>query len=311
MDTRRVQLRDQRQPLQPAAQDEARRGLIVAVDDVEAPQPPQREEQRVEALAPGACVAAGDPRKRLAVLGSRGLEQGHLVAEARKRPGQPVDRGAGPPDRGAVVESGEQDAHTRECSRSPDLTPGPQVVVRWAHSREDSAMNRCRAVALAAALMLLPVAGCAGLPCCGGGQADVAAAPPLEPQVAWSPPSSMPPVATAPARRIVLRGVNFAFDSDGIRAADEAILDAALEALREQPAMRMQVAGHADSIGEEAYNQRLSERRAQHVRGYLIQGGIPAERLDAVGMGESSPVADNGTRDGRAQNRRVELNIEE
>jgi OOP family OmpA-OmpF porin len=67
------------------------------------------------------------------------------------------------------------------------------------------------------------------------------------------------------------------------------------------------VVGHTDSTGSEAYNQRLSERRAQSVASYLEGKGIAVGRLTATGAGESQPIADNGTREGRAQNRRVVL----
>lgn len=113
-----------------------------------------------------------------------------------------------------------------------------------------------------------------------------------------------PPV---PKRRIVLRGVNFDFDSDAIRDDAIVILMTAAEVLNENSDVRVEVAGHTDSTGPEQYNQGLSERRARAVVNYLVGQGIPASRLRPVGYGESRPVADNGTRDGRAQNRRVEL----
>jgi OOP family OmpA-OmpF porin len=67
--------------------------------------------------------------------------------------------------------------------------------------------------------------------------------------------------------------------------------------------------GHTDSIGTEAYNQKLSERRANTVKQYLISKGVPADRIYAEGKGELQPVASNKTREGRAQNRRVEIEI--
>ncbi len=125
---------------------------------------------------------------------------------------------------------------------------------------------------------------------------------------AQAAPPPPPPVVK---KRIVLRGVNFAFDSSNIRLEDRDILDAAVEVLKENTDVRIQVAGHTDATGPEAYNQGLSERRAKGVRDYLLKGGVSVERLDAIGNGETNPVADNGSRDGRAQNRRVELNIRE
>jgi OOP family OmpA-OmpF porin len=67
------------------------------------------------------------------------------------------------------------------------------------------------------------------------------------------------------------------------------------------------VTGHTDSVGSDAFNQRLSERRAQAVVAYLESKGVGAGRLRASGAGESQPIADNGTEEGRAKNRRVEL----
>lgn len=73
------------------------------------------------------------------------------------------------------------------------------------------------------------------------------------------------------------------------------------------PGLTMQAEGHADSIGTDNYNQGLSERRAESVRVFLVQEGIGAATVSAVGYGESRPVATNGTAVGRQQNRRVEL----
>jgi outer membrane protein OmpA-like peptidoglycan-associated protein len=69
----------------------------------------------------------------------------------------------------------------------------------------------------------------------------------------------------------------------------------------------VEVGGHTDSVGSEAYNQGLSERRADAVRDYLMSKGVKASRLTARGYGESRPVASNDTEEGRAENRRVEL----
>jgi OOP family OmpA-OmpF porin len=69
----------------------------------------------------------------------------------------------------------------------------------------------------------------------------------------------------------------------------------------------VEVAGHTDSVGTDSYNQGLSERRAQAVVNYLVAKGINASRFKARGYGESEPVADNATDEGRAENRRVEL----
>ncbi len=81
-------------------------------------------------------------------------------------------------------------------------------------------------------------------------------------------------------------------------------------ALKEHPTLKVEIAGHTDSNGSDALNMRLSDKRANSVRDYLIKkGGVEAERLKAVGYGETKPIDTNRTRAGRARNRRVEFNI--
>ena len=74
---------------------------------------------------------------------------------------------------------------------------------------------------------------------------------------------------------------------------------------------RLSVSGHTDSVGRDAYNQRLSEQRAKAVTDYLVSSGVPRASVVSVkGMGEAQPVADNNTADGRAMNRRTEILIQ-
>ena len=80
-----------------------------------------------------------------------------------------------------------------------------------------------------------------------------------------------------------------------------------LALLREDPALRLSIDGHTDASGDAAHNLRLSEARARSVVAALTGQGIDAARLEAKGHGQSRPVADNATDDGRAKNRRVEL----
>jgi outer membrane protein OmpA-like peptidoglycan-associated protein len=87
------------------------------------------------------------------------------------------------------------------------------------------------------------------------------------------------------------------------------VLDKVGATLAEFDQTMVEVAGHTDSTGSEAYNQALSERRAKSVAGYLTNRGIRSERLLIVGAGEGHPVASNDTPEGRQQNRRVELTI--
>lgn len=108
---------------------------------------------------------------------------------------------------------------------------------------------------------------------------------------------------------IELPGVNFETNSDRLLPGADGVLRDAAATLRRYPRLVVEVAGHTDSQGAAEYNQGLSERRAATVRDYLINAGVSAANLSARGYGEAQPVADNGTAQGRASNRRVELRI--
>ncbi|HEX4870970.1 MAG TPA: OmpA family protein [Nevskiaceae bacterium] len=108
---------------------------------------------------------------------------------------------------------------------------------------------------------------------------------------------------------IVLRGVTFDFDKATLTANARTLLDDVVAALQAAAEIKVEVGGHTDARGSEAYNQRLSEQRAQAVLDYLVAAGIDAGRLSAAGYGEGSPVADNETDEGRELNRRVELKV--
>jgi len=113
---------------------------------------------------------------------------------------------------------------------------------------------------------------------------------------------------------IVLEKVYFKFDSAELAPNAESVLDENITKgqsvkLLQNPDIRIEVAGHTDSVGNDAYNLALSERRANTVRDYLIKKGVPADRLTAKGYGETEPVADNSTEEGRSLNRRVGLRI--
>jgi OOP family OmpA-OmpF porin len=104
-----------------------------------------------------------------------------------------------------------------------------------------------------------------------------------------------------------LRGVNFAFDKADIRGEDEVLLDEAARMLEMCGSKRVRIEGHTDATGPDAYNQGLSQRRAQSVLNYLVGRGVARGRLQAAGLGEGEPVASNATREGRALNRRVDF----
>ena len=110
---------------------------------------------------------------------------------------------------------------------------------------------------------------------------------------------------------IVIRDVHFEFDKAKLTSADKVVLDKIATRLKaEAPDARLTVTGHTDSVGSDAYNQKLSDRRAHSVVEYLISQGVPRSSFVSVtGAGESQPVADNKTADGRSMNRRTEIKI--
>ena len=95
-----------------------------------------------------------------------------------------------------------------------------------------------------------------------------------------------------------------------IKPASEDVLGNIADILDDYPNVQFRIEGHTDSTGSEQTNQRLSQERAQSVMNYLIEKGIPSERMTAVGYGEERPIADNNTREGRRTNRRVEIHGE-
>ena len=103
--------------------------------------------------------------------------------------------------------------------------------------------------------------------------------------------------------------VTFATDSSDLSPAFFEVLNSVSKVLKEFDQTVIEVAGHTDSTGSEAYNQALSERRASSVAQYFTAKNISAQRLITVGMGEARPVADNGTAEGRQANRRVEITM--
>lgn len=102
-------------------------------------------------------------------------------------------------------------------------------------------------------------------------------------------------------------GINFDTDSDVIKDESKPTLDRIAALLKANAGWKMTIEGHTDASGGAEHNQQLSKRRAEAVKAYLVQGGIAAARLTAVGLGASKPVVSNDTAVGRSQNRRVEL----
>jgi outer membrane protein OmpA-like peptidoglycan-associated protein len=109
------------------------------------------------------------------------------------------------------------------------------------------------------------------------------------------------------AAQIVLEGVNFATGSAEVTDDSEETLQLVLRTLNAYPEMEVEIIGHTDNVGSARNNQRLSERRAESVVQWLVNNGIDAARLTAIGRGEDEPIASNTTPEGRAKNRRIDF----
>jgi outer membrane protein OmpA-like peptidoglycan-associated protein len=104
-------------------------------------------------------------------------------------------------------------------------------------------------------------------------------------------------------------GILFAFDSDQILPTAGTNLTELAKSLQRYPDSQLLIVGHTDGKGDDAYNQRLSERRSASAAAYLASQGVDRARLSATGKGESEPIATNDTDAGQAKNRRVEVAI--
>jgi outer membrane protein OmpA-like peptidoglycan-associated protein len=122
-------------------------------------------------------------------------------------------------------------------------------------------------------------------------------------------PEAMPMVENEVIVLSDLGDVLFAFDSAELTATAHEVLTQISARLTGANLVSVKVVGHTDSVGSDAYNQGLSERRARSVADFLVSQGVPANKLSTEGLGESQPVADNASDAGRAQNRRVELHV--
>ncbi|MDE1186882.1 MAG: OmpA family protein [Pantoea sp.] len=131
------------------------------------------------------------------------------------------------------------------------------------------------------------------------------------PIVAPAPEPVAAPVVQPKEEIITIRDVHFEFNKATLTPADKHQLDAVATKLKtEAPNVQLHVSGHTDSVGSDAYNKKLSDKRAHSVTDYLVSAGIARSAFVSVeGDGESRPVADNKTAEGRALNRRVEIKI--
>jgi OOP family OmpA-OmpF porin len=112
-------------------------------------------------------------------------------------------------------------------------------------------------------------------------------------------------------KAFILKGVNFEFDSDRLTPDAKEILNGVGETLKSYADLKIEVGGHTDDVGTEAYNLGLSERRANSVKTYLGSRGVDVSRLTPVGYGKTKPLVEGTTDEDRAKNRRVELNVKE
>jgi OOP family OmpA-OmpF porin len=119
------------------------------------------------------------------------------------------------------------------------------------------------------------------------------------------PPPDPPPVPG----KVMLRGVKFGSDTAYIEPVSVGVLELVAQRLRENPEIRVRIAGYTDERGSEAHNLELGQERAEAVKRILVGYGVGPERLEAVGLGEANPIATNDTPEGRALNRRVELDV--
>ena len=109
------------------------------------------------------------------------------------------------------------------------------------------------------------------------------------------------------AGRVAVYGINFDTGNATLRPESDKVLSQIAAVLTSNPSWTMRVEGHTDNVGQKAANLALSERRAAAVVDWLTRHGVARTRLISLGMGDSSPVADNGSEEGRSLNRRVEL----
>jgi outer membrane protein OmpA-like peptidoglycan-associated protein/opacity protein-like surface antigen len=110
-------------------------------------------------------------------------------------------------------------------------------------------------------------------------------------------------------QRFILRGVKFELDSDRLTKPSEEILNGVADTLAFYPKVTVEVSGHTDNVGTDAYNLGLSERRSNSVKRYLTSRGVAADRMRPFGYGESAPIESNDTEEGREENRRVEFKV--
>ena len=136
------------------------------------------------------------------------------------------------------------------------------------------------------------------------------APPPPPPAPTPPPPAPAPPPPPPPKPAPVFENIYFNENKTNIDPVAAKALDRDGAMLKENPDIKVEIGGHTDSLGSEKANQKISEKRAESVKKYLMDKfNIPGDRMIVKGYGSKKPIADNGTKEGRAKNRRVELKI--
>lgn len=140
-------------------------------------------------------------------------------------------------------------------------------------------------------------------------------AEPTPPPVVQPAPTPAPAPTPMPApvmetRKVTLEAdTYFDFGKSTLKPAGKSRIDAEVAKLNGKTLNGAVAIGHTDSIGTDAYNQKLSEQRAKAVKDYMVSKGVPADKITIKGMGEKQPIASNKTKGGRAKNRRVEIDF--
>jgi OOP family OmpA-OmpF porin len=192
--------------------------------------------------------------------------------------------------------------------RTSKLSLRPELKARWANPGDANLRDYLYTVGVQYSFGGSPVASAVPVAAIEPPPPPPPAAPPPPPP---PPPPTPPPAPEFPAAKasITLEGVNFAFNKSDLTADSRPVLDGVATGLKNHPRVKVEIQGHTDSVGAAAYNLKLSQRRAESVREYLVADGVNAEQLVARGYGETQPVTSNKTDEGRAKNRRVVMYV--
>ena len=150
-------------------------------------------------------------------------------------------------------------------------------------------------------------------PDCSAKKAEPAKpAAPAEPAAPAAPAAPTPPAAPAAPSSVkqaitIQAEALFDFDKSVLKPAGKKSIDDAIAKMQQIDVQMVIATGHTDSVGTDAYNQKLSERRANSVKEYMVSKGVAAAKITTLGKGETQPVATNKTAEGRAKNRRVDI----